>query len=431
VNAPPASPPRPRIFRGWWIVATCFLSQHFATSASGWVFGILIAPMGVELGWSRTEIVTAITVATLLGGFLAAMLGPTVDRYGPRVLMTVSLLTGGLALILLAGVQAKWQYYAIWSLYGVASLGFNNLGPVVALANWFVRKRSLAFMFFTAGSATAGIALAPLMGLVEAAYGWRVVWVLMGVIVCSIAPLAWVTIRRRPDDLGLLPDGDLEPPAPSPAGAPIGYGREWTVREALHTRAFWLTTIGFTLIGLPQWSIFVHMAPYVVSKGFSPQEGALVVSVYGVGVLSGRPLYSYIIQHFGIHRALLTYGAFYGATILLFTVPHSLLMLQVTGVILGIAIAGGQQLQAQAFPDYFGRKIVGTLQGYSGVALTITRAVGPLLAAFAYDRSGSYVLTFVAFGIACFIGVGVFLLGPPPVHPQDRAAVGDQERARI
>jgi hypothetical protein len=64
------------------------------------------------------------------------------------------------------------------------------------------------------------------------------------------------------------------------------------------------------------------------------------------------------------------------------------------------------------------------------VALTITRAVGPLLAAFAYDRSGSYVITFVAFGIACFLGVGVFLLGPPPVHPLDRAA-REAEASRI
>ncbi|MEI7925546.1 MAG: MFS transporter, partial [Chloroflexota bacterium] len=419
MNAVAPPPTRPRIFRGWWIVATCFLSQHFATSAGGWVFGILIAPMGLELGWSRTEIVTAITLATLLGGFLAAMLGPVVDRYGPRVLMTVSLLAGGTALILLSGVHTRWQYYAIWALYGVASLGFNLLGPVVALANWFVRRRSVAFMFFTAGSATAGIALAPLMGQVEAAYGWRFVWLLMGMIVCSIAPLAWITIRRRPDDLGLLPDGDIEPPARGASEAVAGYGREWTVREALHTRAFWLTTIGFTLIGLPQWSIFVHMAPYIVSNGFSPQEGALVVSVYGVGVLSGRPLYSYIIQHYGIHAALLTFGSFYGATILIFTLPHTLLMFEVTGVILGIAIAGGQQLQAQAFPDYFGRNVVGTLQGYSGIALTVTRAVGPLVAAFAYDRSGSYVVTFVAFGVACFLGVGVFLLGPPPVHPDD------------
>ena len=427
MNAAPPRSPRARIFRGWWIVLACFLSQLFATSAGGWVFGILIAPMGDELGWSRTEIVSAITVATLLGGFLAAALGPTVDRYGPRALMTVSLLAGGVALILLAGVQSRWQYYLIWSLYGVASLGFNNLGPVVALANWFVRRRSMAFMFFTAGSATAGIALAPLMGIVEAHYGWRTVWVVMGVIVCSIAPLAWITIRRRPDDLGLLPDGDPALPEasePSAGARPAraAYGREWTVREALHTRAFRLTTIGFTLIGLPQWSIFVHMAPYIVSKGFTPQEGALVVSVYGIGVLSGRPLYSYVIEHYGIHRALLTYGTLYGSTIVLFTLPHTLLLFQVTAVILGIAIAGGQQLQAQTFPDYYGRNVVGTLQGYSGVALTITRAVGPLLLAFAYDRSGSYTVTFVLFGLACFLGVAIFMLGPPPVHPADRAA---------
>ena len=446
MNLPATTPPpRPRIFRGWWIVLTCFLSQLFATSAAGWVFGVLIEPMGRELGWSRSAIVFAITVATLLGGLLAGVFGPAVDRYGPRVLMTATLLAGGAALILLAGVHTRWQYYLIWSLYGVASVGFNHLGPVVALANWFVRRRAVAFMLFTVGSATAGIALAPLMGQVEAAYGWRVVWVVMGVSVCSIAPLAWITIRRRPDDLGLLPDGDTAPPTLSREAAPAaaqraasledggvleGTSREWTVHEALHTRAFWLTTVGFTLIGLPQWSIFVHMAPYIVSKGFTPQEGALVVSVYGVGVLSGRPLYSYIITHYGIHRVMLIFGGFYGSTILLFTAPHSLLMLHVTAVILGVAIAGGQQLQAQAFPDYYGRNVVGALAGYSGIALTVARAVGPLLAAFAYDRNGSYVLTFVAFAVACFVAVGIFLVGPPPVHPADRAAAADQSRAR-
>ena len=98
-------------------------------------------------------------------------------------------------------------------------------------------------------------------------------------------------------------------------------------------------------------------------------------------------------------------------------------------MILGVAIASGQQLQAQAFPDYYGRNVVGALAGYSGIALTITRAAGPLLAAFAYNRSGSYVLTFVAFAAACFIAVGIFLLGPPPAHPADRAISEEYARA--
>ena len=317
----------------------------------------------------------------------------------------------------LSGVQTRWQYYAIWSLYGVASLGFNLLGPVVALANWFVRRRAFAFMFFTAGSATAGIALAPLMGLAEAHFGWRAVWLLMGLIVTAIAPLAWVVVRRRPDDLGLLPDGDLVPPEATAGDTAGGYGREWTVREALHTRAFWLTTVGFTLIGLPQWSIFVHMAPYVVSKGHPLAAGAAVVSWYGIGVLGGRPVYGYLIAKIGVHWTLVVYAGTYGAVILAFLFPTGLLAIEVTAILLGVAIAGGQQLQGQAFPDYFGRAVVGTLQGYSGVAMTLARAGGPLFAALAFDLSQSYVVPFATFGIACLVAALAFALAPPPRHP--------------
>jgi len=137
-------------------------------------------------------------------------------------------------------------------------------------------------------------------------------------------------------------------------------------------------------------------------------------------VLAGRPIYTWIIAHHGMHPALLTYAGSYGLTILIFVLPSSLLMLQFTAVLLGVAISGGQQLRTQSFPDYFGRGVVGSLQGYSGIALTITRAVGPLLAAFAYDRSGSYVAIFVAFGLICFVGFAAYLFAPPPVHPLDR-----------
>lgn len=427
MNDATSPPARPRIFRGWWIVLTCYLSQLLASSAGGWVFGILIAPMGDELHWTRSEIVGAVTLFTLLGGFLAAWFGPAVDRAGPRLLMTTSLLVGGISVLLAAGVQTKWQFYLVWAIYGVASTGFDLLGPVVALANWFVRRRPLAFLFLATGSATAGIALAPLMGLLEVSIGWRGVWVVMGLLICALAPLAWVSIRRRPDDLGLLPDGDLEPTsavdAPRPPPRPGVTEREWTVSEALHTRSFWLTTAGLTLIGFPQWSIFLHMAPYVVSRGFSAQQGAVVVSIYGIGVLAGRPIYTWIIAHRGMHLALLTYALFYGASILVFSLASSQLALQATAVLLGVAISGGQQLRTQSFPDYFGRNVVGTLQGYSGIALTITRAVGPLLAAMAYDRSGSYVVIFIAFGLICFVGFAAFLFAPPPVHPLDRGAV--------
>ncbi|MDA0302386.1 MAG: MFS transporter [Chloroflexi bacterium] len=409
-----------RVYRGWWIVLSCYFAQMIASSASGWVFGILIAPMGAELGWTRSEIVIAITISALIGGLLAAPLGPLVDRTGPRVLMTVSLAVAGTMLIALSFVQEHWQYYVVWAVFGLASPGFVNLGPAVALANWFVRRRALAFMLFTFGSATAGIFLTRIAAWLEPQYGWRFVWVVMGVAVWMLVPLTWAAVRRRPEDVGLLPDGDTEPPAADePTATPPVASTEpqWTAREALRTPTFWLLTLGFTLVGAPGSSIFVHMAPYVVSKGHTLAAGAAVASWYGIGVLGGRPVYGYLIAKLGVHWTLVVYAGSYGLVILAFLLPTGLYAIQATAVLLGIAIAGGQQLQGQAFPDYFGRAVVGTLSGYSGVAMTLARAGGPLFAAIAFDVAQSYVFPFAAFGMACLVAAVAFALAPPPRHP--------------
>ncbi|MEX2446781.1 MAG: MFS transporter [Dehalococcoidia bacterium] len=416
---------RRRIYRGWWIVLTCYFAQMLAAGSTGWVFGVLIQPMGEDLDWSRTRVVGAITVSALVGGLLSARLGPLVDRHGPRLLMTGSLVISGTALVLLSQVHATWQYYLLWAIFGVATPGFMHLAPVVAIANWFIRRRALAFMLFTFGSATAGIALAPAMERVSSAFGWRSVWVVMGVMIWMLAPLAWATVRRRPEDVGLLPDGDATPVADdggADVAPPPPAEVQWTVRQALHTRAYWLLTVGFTLISLPTMSIFIHMSPFIVEKGYGLDVGASVVSVYGVGVLFGRPVWGTLIGRLGLHRSLVLYAASYATVIVAFLIPDGLPAIYATAVLLGVSIAGGQQFQAQSFPDYYGRDIVGTLSGYSGLAYTVTRAAGPVYAAFAYDVSQSYLVAFGSFAAAAFIAAVAFALAPPPRHPGDPEA---------
>lgn len=97
-------------------------------------------------------------------------LGPIADRYGVRVLMTVSAVLAGVCLIGTSFADSMTAYYASWAVFGLAIPGLTNVGPSVAVSNWFVRKRSQAVMFYTFGAATAGVALAPLMSVVASEY---------------------------------------------------------------------------------------------------------------------------------------------------------------------------------------------------------------------------------------------------------------------
>jgi sugar phosphate permease len=231
----------------------------------------------------------------------------------------------------------------------------------------------------------------------------------MGLMFLVIAPLAWIAVRQRPEDVGLHPDGSDHPVDASPLGASATNGgiEDWTLDEALKSRAFWLMTAGFTLTMLPASSIFIHMTSYVQSKGFSLEEGAAAVSIYGFGAVFGRFVWGIAVGRFGLHKSLVLWALLYGLSIILYSLPASILAIYATTILLGIAVAGSLQFRAQAYPDYFGRQIVGTLIGYSSAVGTLAAAAAPVIVAFAFDRTGSYEGVFILFGISCLVaGIG-------------------------
>jgi sugar phosphate permease len=332
--------------------------------------------------------------------------------------MAASAAFGGTCLILISQVQAPWQSYVLWALMGLVSPGLLTMGPIVAISNWFVRKRAQAIMFSTLSAATSALVLAPAMAAVADAMDWRTAWMLMGLLMWATIPFSYLAVRHRPEDVGLVPDGSPAPEAvQGEAQRHATDEREvdafWTVPKALRSRSFWLLSLGFMLTQLPASSIYIHMSSYVQSRGFSVEEGAAAVSVYGLGVLAGRFIWGFAVGRVGLHRALVSYGFLYGLSIFLFTLPHGLFAIYATTVLLGIAIAGAQQLRAQAFPDYFGRRIVGTLLGYATVISTVTSASAPLIVAIAYDHTGSFTPTFLAWGVFCLVAGAGFLFSQP------------------
>ena len=416
---------RMRIYRGWWIVAICFAIQFFAVSASGYVFGVLLQPMEASLGWSRSQLVGAITVVNVIGGVVSAGLGPVVDRYGTRRLMTVSLLVAAVALMSFGLVTALWQYYVIWICFGLAIPGLRNLGPRVVVANWFVRRRALALMIVTMGTSLSGVFLVPVMARVATTWGWQSAWLLMGCVTALLAPLVWISVRRQPEDVGLLPDGARPRPSDADNSDAGGSGSSayvvdepiWTVRQALHTRTYWLVSIGLTLTSLPGSTIFIHIAPYITSRGFTLEEGGGMVSVYGAGALLGRPIWGTVIGLVGVYRTLIMFAVVYGVAVAFLLIPDRLSGFYAAFFFLGIAIGASNQLNSQVLPDYYGRRIVGALTGYFSLIHVFSGAFAPLYAAVIYDVTESYTVAFGTFSAACFLGALMFALAKRPEPP--------------
>jgi MFS family permease len=410
-------------FRGWWIVAVSFLALFLHGAATSYLFGILAPFMEEDLGWSRSTLAGALTVAVVASAAAGVPLGPWVDRRGSRAVMAVSAVVGGLMLVGLGLVSSVWAYYLLLGVgVGVARAGLENVGPRTAIANWFVRRRAAAFAWFSGGRALFGFAMVPVFAWIATTWSWRSGWMALGIAeLVLLAPLAWFIVRRRPEDAGGRPDGDAEGmPTPPPARfAPTG--EDWTRREAARTRAFWLLVVGFTLTGFPATGIIANMVLYFRDYGMSPGLAALGFSTYGLGAMFGRPTWGYLSARFGVHRGLTAWGFAYGTVITLFTIASTPATLFPGALFLGLVIGGVQQLQAQAWPDYYGRKHVGAITGLTILLLTPALATGPLLAALGFDLLGSYTVVFAVYGAISYVSGVCFLLARRPVRSAPQA----------
>ena len=250
--------------------------------------------MGQDLGWSRSTIVIGSSLTSITSALAGPLLGRIVDRHGPRLVLASCTLLMGIAQFSSGLVTEPWQFYIAFGLMcGFARSALQSSVPGSMIAHWFVRRRSTAFGIAAMGPPTANLLLPPVIALIVAMLGWRAGWMSLGVLALAIglAP-ALLVVRRRPEDIGLRPDGDPPPDeeeseAGRSASAAASRAADWTAREAINNPAFWLIAAGMALILLAPNVSIVFMFSYFSSKGMSPSAAAaLVAAVSAMQVVS-------------------------------------------------------------------------------------------------------------------------------------------------
>ncbi len=417
-----------RAYYGWAIVFTSFFISIAQVPMYGPVFSVFVKPIEDEFGWSRTTITVAFTVGSLGGALLASVVGPIVDRYGARGVMSVTGLLVTVGLLAIAAMTEPWHF---WVAYGVArtvSVAGVGLGTSVAIANWFIRMRGRAIAMRAAGQRT-GQAIVPLLILpVLLSLGWRESFVVLGVVAALFITIpSMLFIRRRPEDFGLRPDGDSAPvhPHPNPlpsrergpgggtprAAAPAEYS--WTLRQVRATRTLWLLTVGMAAGLSAQIAINVHAVANFEDKGI-PQglavtvasifTGVAAVSMMGWGVLVERIHVRYV--------SMAAMGLFFlamGVLLVAETYPMAVLF----AVLFGLGTGGWTVAQMIMIPNYFGRLHAGSIKGFISPVEGLLGISGPLVAAFVFDTTGSYDAAFVAAAATFAVGCAAFYLAKP------------------
>jgi len=417
-----------RVYHGWAVVFVGFLAGFVKASLTGFLFSVFLKPMSEEFGWSRSLTTGAVTVGTVIAALTGFSFGSLLDRYGARVLFVGGAVVMGLALVGLSQVSGLWQFYVAYIIGRL--MAFGPLGDAFiasATAQWFIRKRGRAIAIAMAGPALGGAALAMLAGWIITTSGWRNAWFVMGVLTWVLVLLpAWLLVRRRPEDMGLLPDGDSGNAAPSVPSHGVRHATqappvsaddpEWTVAEATRTRAFWLLSIVAFFHIVTTSAIVFNMVSSLTDRGFSTALAIGALSLYALLQGLSQIIWGGMADRLPVHVAYAIALATSMVGLGLIGLAASPVIVYAAVVVFGLGQGGVHTVGHTVWPAYFGRRNVGSIRGVSLLFETTGNAFGPFLGALVYDLSGSYAWAFVGVVVTHLVIVGFVYRSRRPVR---------------
>ncbi len=407
------------IYYGWWIVLACSAITTYNAGILFYGFTAFFNPLIQEFGWSRAATSFAFGLYRLEGGLAAPIVGFLLDRWGPRKMMTVAVIVVGLGFILLSRINSLASFYAVFLFIAFGtSLGFSLVGTYTA-ANWFAKKRGIALGIYTGGISLCGF-LVPVLAWIITTWGWRTASVAAGLGMWIIGlPLAMV-IRWRPEQYGLLPDGDslennsLSQSDEAEVCRPGITEGEFTFREAIKTKCFWLFAIALIIPMMCTAALFVHEMPFLLKAGIPVESAAFVVT--GTVLISGlgRVGFGWMSDRFNNRLIMSIALVCQSIGLLLFANIHALWQVIPFIVIFSVGYGGMMPVRFTIQAECFGTVAFGSILGLLYGIWTIGTILGPVIAGRFFDITGDYRMVFVIFGIITLISIPLIIASKPP-----------------
>ena len=413
-------------YYGWAIASTALVVSFASCVFYGPVLSVWFEPIREDTGWYAWELSAAFTIGSFAGSILTAAMGRVMDRYGARTVTAVSGMALAGAMIGLALMQAPWQMWLFFGMGRGFAIAGVQLGTTVAIANWFIRKRgratSLAGFGLRFGQALVPLAVAPIIVLLT----WRWAYGLLAIsaIILVTVP-ALVYIRRRPEDYGLLPDGDAPDDAAATAARAASSSTEeyaWTWAKAVRTPAFWLILLTTSVMFFGQTATNLHAVPHFQTRGIDFESSVLIVFIFAMTSAVTTAPWGWVMDRVHIRYVIACVALIYFLSMVVIVNADTFAGSVAFGLTFGVAQGGWTVSQRIVVPNFFGRRSVGSIRGLMGLMTAFINPVGPLAAGAIRDVTGSYDLAFRIFAGAFILSAAMILVARAPRPPQEADA---------
>ena len=413
-----------KIFYGWWIVLATHIICMLGFGTWLYSFGVFFKPMMDEFGWTRAMTAGAASLRSTQGGIAGPVVGWAVDKWGSRRVIILGGMISGLGFALMALVNSLVMFYLIYGLLLSIGMSFMLYLPAfTVIAKWFKRGLSRAMAVLAVGAGLGGLIFAPLSAVLINFAGWRIAFLLIGILVWIVViPLA-LLIREKPEEMGLSPDGDSskkeplkenDPDSPSSPTLLIeDSSLDYTLKQAWASSTFWLLAGAFFCQSLAHSVVFVHGVPHLTDIGISVEKAAFSIGLLTLVSVVGRLMFGYLGDFFD-KRFLLTISyVLMGTGIFVLLKARTMPMVYLFILIFGVGFGGNVPLIPAIQAEYFGRTAMGKIQGSMTPLIMFAGASGPIMAGYFFDRLGSYFIAFLIISIAPFAAAAMVLFIPP------------------
>ena len=407
--------PNGSVFYGWWIVAIAFFVMYLGSLFWIQSYGAYAVVFNREFGWSMTLLSGAYVLTRVESGLLGPFQGWMVDRYGPRIIISIGLLMLGIGLLCLTLVETLPVYYLVVIIIsvGISLGGFQTL--MISIVNWFQRHRTKAIAIAQLGSSLGGLSV-PMLAYGLEHFGWRTIAVTTGFVAIFLGLPLVQNIRHRPEEKGEVVDGKITVKHFNNRVETNNKIVSLSWQNALRTRAFWFISVGHAIALLSVSTVLVHLIPHLTKKlGMGLTEAGMVFSTVSISQILGLSCGGYLGDRFSKRIICFYCMIFHGSGMLVLAFFDTYPMLLLFSVLHGIAwgIRGPQMVAIRA--DYFGTISFGKILGISSMVVMFGTMVGPIICGLVVDHYGTYQNSFISIALISYIGALFFYFARKPI----------------
>ncbi len=379
-------------YYGWVILGLSGMGLFFSGPGQTYSISVFINSYIADFGWSRTFVSSLYSAGTIVAGLLLFTVGKLVDRYGQRKMMAVIGLLMAMACLFNSMITNAVTLFIGFFLIRLFGQGSMTLTPGTLVPQWFVKKRGLALSIMSIGSVLGSAVLPPFNTWIINTWGWDIAWrIWAGLLIVVFVPLATIFIRNTPEQVGLIPDGAIDPGRDRKLMHKEEITEEfWTLKEASKTRAFWFISFCQAVPSMVNTGLIFHFISVMATKGIDNTSASLVLSTIALVSFPTMFVAGYVMDRIKVHKVLCLTFICRVFSMFVLIYANSLFWALCFGVLHGILAAFEGITGGYIWPHYFGRMHLGSIRGAVMTVLVIASALGPLPFGYFFDLFGRY-----------------------------------------